>query len=257
MTTEAQQDDLEPEVTETEEPQEVATESDESREVPPEGEAVDAEANEKEQARANFRARQQKQKEDAEKLKQENEYLRQLVNPPVQAQPKQQAPVNNMPQLEDFETEGEWLNAVLDARETQRVTQRAVQEKNQTYAQKLQEYSKVNKEIYAYEDETVRVINGNPELARAIMESEKAPQIVEAIALDPSKADSLKGARDHYSLARSIIALENSVGDKPTFSDAPPPAKVGKGEPVVSSKPNLSKMTKAEYIAHRQKQRNR
>lgn len=228
--------------------------------VPPEGEAQDAEAIQKEEAVANresFRIRKQREREEAERLRQENEYLRGLVEKPQAQQPQRQAPSNNMPQLEDFNTEGEWLNAVLDARERQRVVQENVNTKTQTYNQKLSEYAKVNKEIYAYEDEAVRVIGGNPTIAQAIMDSEKAAQIVEAIALDPSKADSLKGSRDHYSLAKSILALESNVGDKPTFSDAPPPVKVSKGEPVVSSKPNLSKMSKAEYIAFRTKQRNK
>jgi len=224
---------------------------------PPEGEAEYAEAKQKEEARANFRARQQKQREEAERLRQENEYLRQQVAPQRVEQPRQPASNSNMPQLEDFNTEGEWLNAVLDAREKQRVAQEQIQAKTQTYQQKLSEYAKVNKDIYAYEDEVVRVIGGNPAIAQAIMDSDKAAQIVEAIALDPSKADSLKGSRGHYSLAKNILALESSVGDKPSFSDAPPPAKAPKGEPVVSAKPNLSKMTKAEYIAFRQKQRNK
>jgi len=249
-------EELEAEVIDT--PEEVEETVDgESQEVPPEGEAQDAEAIQKEQARANFRARQQKQKEEAERLRLENEYLRQQVAPQRVEQPRRPSFNSNMPQLEDFNTEGEWLNAVLDAREEQRVVQEQIQTKTQTYQQKLNEYAKVNKEIYEYEDEAVRVIGGNPAIAQAIMDSDKAAQIVEAIALDPSKANGLKMSRDSYSLAKSILALENSVGGKPTFSDAPPPAKAPKGEPVVSSKPNLAKMSKAEYIAFRQKQRNK
>jgi len=261
LTTEAQQETLEPEVTETpQETQEVANDTSESQEQPPEGEVVDAEAVRKQEADANFKARQQKRREESERLKQENEYLRKLVQPTQQAQPVQQQaqqPVNNMPQLEDFNTEGEWLNAVLDAREQQRVVQQEAQTKSQTYAQKLKEYEKVNKEIYSYEDEAVRVIGGNSVIAQAIMDSDKAPQIVEAIALDPSKAEALNNSRDHYSLAKNILALENSVGDKPTFSDAPPPKGIPKGEPVVSSKVNTANMSKAEYFEYRRKQRNK
>ena len=234
----------------TEEPEVIEETPQETQQVT-EGEA--------EVARANFQKRQQKQKQDAERLKQENEYLRTLVNqqPQRQQQAPQQPQVSDMPQLENFETEGEWINAVLDAREQKRVVKQQIDAKTQTYTQKLDEYAKVNKDIYAYEEEAVRVIGGNSVVADAIMRSEKAPLIVEAIALDPSKAEQLNRARDPYSLAQSILALEGSVGETPAFSDAPPARDTPKGETVISTKVDLSKLSKADYIAHRQKQRNK
>lgn len=231
----------------------------ESQETPPEeGEAIDAEAKTKEEARANFHARQNNRKEENLQLQRENEYLRQLVNPPKAEQPQQrrQAP-NDGILLENFESEDAWIEAKLDARDERRVAQNNVRAKSQSYQQKINEFAKVNKDIYAYEDEAVKVIGGSQVVAQAIMESEKAALIVEAIALDPKKATAINNARDHYSLAKSILALESAVGEKPTFSDAPPPVKISKGEPVVSTKVNLANLSKAKYAAHRNKQRNR
>lgn len=256
MTTENQPvEEVEP--VETQEVEAVETEAPEN---PPEGEVTEQSESEKQKARDKFWERQNKYKEEAaeaEKLRRENEYLRKMAEQQqAPARPVQQ-PVTGEPLLENFDSESEWLNAVLDHRETKKAQAEKLNNMTKSYGQKLEEYKKVSKDIYAYENEVVRLIGNRPDIAQAIIRSDKAAQIVEAIALDTSKIESLHRSRDPYELASSLISLEQSLNVKPSYSDAPPPKSNPKGEAPQSGHQDVSKMTPAEYRQFRNQQRRR
>jgi len=258
---EVEEQEVETEVTE-EETQEVAEESGEGESTgdpSEEGEAESVKA-EKEKAQAGFWQRQQQRKEETERLRLENErisrereHFRQLAEQ-RQAQPTRSAP--QLLPLENFETETEWLYANMQALKEQEQRQGAVKAKTQTYEQKLNEYKQVSKDIYAYEQEVAEILKdtGRLDIADAIMESDKAAQIVEAIALDPTKIEPLLNARSAYGLGAGIARLESSLIEKPSISNAPKPKKLPKGEPTQSTSRNPVNMSKAEYFEMRRKQ---
>jgi hypothetical protein len=246
--------------TQVEDTQEEATEEI-TEETPSEDEAEDPEAIAKEQKKEGFWKRQQKLKEDAERLRQENEYLKTMANkPPPQQQARQEyIPNPNEPILNDYLdrdlTPEQWSRdhrAFLDQEEKAKAQQRTLAT---TYEQRLKDYAEVNKDIYAYEQDVAR--NVSPVVASAIMDSENSAQIIEALALDPTKYQELNNSRDMFQLAKNILKIEGGITSTPSFSNAPKPVKKLKGEPVVGSKSdNLALLSKEEYFAKRRKQNN-
>jgi hypothetical protein len=247
--------------TQAEDTQEEATEETTEETPPEEGEADDSEATAKAQAKEGFWKRQQKLKEDAERLRQENEYLKTMANkPPPQQQAKQEyIPNPNEPILNDYLdndlTPEQWSRdhrAFLDQEAQAKAQQRTLAT---TYEQRLKDYAEVNKDIYAYEQDVAR--NVSPVVASAIMDSENSAQIIEVLALDPTKYQELNNSRDMFQLAKNIIKLEGGTKGTPSFSNAPKPVKKLKGEPAIGSKSdNLSLLSKEEYFAKRRKQNN-
>ena len=265
MTTENQKEEVQEvteQVEETQETQEVSESTESVKNPPGEGEAEKSQA-EKEESKKRFWERQQKYKEqadEAERLKRENEYLRQkaLQN---QNQEQQAYKDPNEPDLdvylENGRTAQDWSRdhkRYLDNQDSVAQQQKSL---NDSYSDKMKKYSEQSKDIFEYEKAVVRTLNGRSDLAQAIMKSDKAPQLVEAIALKPELADDLLYARDHYELARSMINLENSVEKKPSFSDAPKPKSERKSEPAQSGSVDLSKLdiSFSEYKRQRNRQR--
>ena len=252
--------EVEQETQTQEETQEVAEGTENTDNPPAEGKADKSEA-EKEEAKAKFWERQQKYKEKAEetdRLRRENEYLRQQALQ-FQERETQEYKDPNEPDLdvyfENGRTAQEWSRdhrAYLSQQESFANMQNSL---NKRHVEKINEYAKENKDIYAYENAVVNTLNGRGDIAKAIMESEKSPQIVEAIALKPELADELLYARDPYSLARAMIKLEDSVSKKPVLSGAPAPKSQSKGESPQKSYVDISKMTKSEYRKFRNSQR--
>lgn len=251
--------EVEQEVAEVE-TQEEATEETTEETPPEEGEAEDPEAIAKAQKKEGFWKRQQKLKEDAERLRQENEYLKTMANKPPQQQAKQEyIPNPNEPILNDYLdrdlTPEQWSRdhrAFLDQEEKAKAQQRTLAT---TYEQRLKDYAEINKDIYAYEQDVAR--NVSPVVASAIMDSENSAQIIEVLALDPTKYQELNNSRDMFQLAKNILKLEGGITSTPSFSNAPKPVKKLKGEPVVGSKAdNLALLSKEEYFAKRRKQNN-
>ncbi len=236
---------------------EQAIDNTQEQNVPPqEGEAKAEETKEsqtKEEAKNGFFERQKREKE---KLQRENEYLRKLAYQQTQTQQVQQPKQSQYNQelgLEDFQTEDDWFEYKLNQREMQRQQQNEINNLKGGYEQKLTDYSKLNKEIYEYEDYVSKIVS--PNVARAIMQSDKAPQIVESLALDPEKARDLNCAQSEYDLARKMVALEGSIDEKPRFSNAPPPQSTPKSDPVKSGSINMANLSKAEYRKLRNEQR--
>ena len=247
------------EATETEE----ATEGTDNPPVEGEAEGVESDA-EKKQAREKFWERQNKTKEqaaDAERLRRENEYLRQQALQSQQAPhaPQQQYVDPNEPDLDTYLENGRTAqNWSRDHHKYLRDQEHVAQSRNnvaQTYNERLKEASKESKDIYAYEDAVTRIIGDRAYIATEIVESESAPAIIEAIALKPELADGLLNARDQRSLTREMIKLENSIKKKPSFSGAPTPKSQSKGEPPQSSSVDLSSVSFSEYRRLRNQQR--
>lgn len=241
---------------ETQAPEEAIEEIQEQNIPPQEGEAKAEETKEpqtREEAKNGFFERQKREKE---RLQQENEYLRKLAyqqSQPQQVQQPQQAQQKQELGLEDFQSEDEWFEYKLNQRERARSQQNEINNLTSSYQQKLNNYSKDNKEIYEYENYVSSLVS--PEVARAIMQSEKAPQIVEALALDPEKARELNYSQNHYDLARKMVNLETSMEEKPRFSNAPPPPSMPKSDPVQSGSINMANLSKDEYRKLRNEQR--
>ena len=264
MTTENQEVQEVIEENQIEETQEETQEITESADNPPEegeAESENSEVDEKENARKGFWERQNKYKEqagEAERLRRENEYLRQQALQ-AQQQERQQYKDPNEPDLDVYLDNGksaqEWSRdhrIYLDNLDRQ---QRSREKLSGDYSSKMKEYSEQSKDIYEYEQAVTRSLGNRSDIAQVIMRSEKAPQLVEALALKPELVDDLMYARDHYELARKIVEIESSVSKKPVFSDAPTPKSQRKGEPVQSTQVDISKMSTAEYRKFRNSQR--
>lgn len=251
---------VDPEVHEVEE---MNTNEETTQETPSTDEAPEATKSEEEtkQNRAGFWQRQQNMREESERLRQENEYLRKLAiqnqaptapQTPVQADPSQP---NLDVYLEQGRTPEEWAsdNFVYLKQKDEKVNRVARVQTN--FSHRMQAYSKNVPDIFqmAKDIDTATI----PAVQEAILNSEAAPQIIQRIHENPELAEKLNNSGTLINLGANIKEIElMSVKEvKQTFSGAPKPAIQPKGEPIQSGSVDLSKMSKAEYIAYRQNQR--
>lgn len=255
----------EPEV--TQEAVEQQAEQQESQPADSEQSETDTAAEEarKEAARKGFEERKAKRARE-EQLKAENEYLKSIVSRVAtqpqqqqQAQPQQVYNDPNEPKLEIYFANGrsaeEWSRDHRVYLESEMQKQQHVMTAQKTIASKIEEYSKVNKDIFEYERELAAMVT--PAVAAAIVASDKIGELIEKLVLDDESIARLNAIQDPYRLSREIIKIEETLTKKRNISGAPNPPSTTKSKAPQGSGSDISTMSKAEYRAFRNNQRKR
>jgi hypothetical protein len=250
-----------PEVQEVQEEVTQETQEQEVAETPTEEvEAEEAVKSEEEvkNSREGFWERQNRRKEENQKLKEENEYLRKLAmnQQPTHTQPSTPQVDPYEPTLDSYLEQGktadEWAVDKFAYLESKKQKKQEVSTVQSNYAKNIQEYSKKEPQIFnkAKDVETVTI----PAVQEAILMSNNPAEIIDAIHRNPDIADDLNNSRNVFELAGKLanIKIEEK---KPTFSGAPKPISQPKGDPIQSGHADLSKLSKAEYIKVRNEQR--
>jgi len=222
------------------------TETQEQTEATPE---VEETPESKEQARSAYEARQRK-KTKQRQTEEENEHLRrqlaQLQQPAPQVQqPEQQKPRDpNAPQMDNFDTVEEYLEARDYHRDNVRARQYEVSKVQGAFDQQMAEYSAKHQTFLDDVDaSTVPLSNA---LAETIKRSSNAPKVLHEIVKDEQLAYKLNNLPP-MDLMREVIALENKAEQKqPAISNAPKPITTPSGSPV-STNVDISTMSGAEY----------
>jgi len=238
-------------------PQVEEQQGEETAEVQPE---IAAEEARKEEARKAFAERESRRQKEL-RLERENEYLKKIVTQqvaPQNAVPQQvrrQDP--NEPKLDNYFAEGrtaeDWSRDHRLYIENEIERSRSIGNTKKQIDDKLNEYAKTNKDIFAYENALSSMVT--PAVASAIINCEQLGGVIEALALDEDKVCALNAITDPYKLSREIIKIEESLRKKPVFSGAPRSPEVSKGKAPQSGGVDISNMSKAEYKKLRNSQR--
>ena len=234
--------------TETIEGTETETQTEEAQETPepPQEESEEA----KEIARKAYEARQQKKNA----LKQENEHLRKqleaIQRQTVQAQPQAQPPIQQnrdpriAPEMDQFDTVEEYLNARDQHRDFVRDVQSREMQIQKSFDDQMAQYSAKHQDFLDQVESSQVVLQ--PHLVRAVKESANAPKVLHELVKDEALAYRLNSL-DPMSLMREVIALESKAESKePAISSAPKPIKTPSGSSVTPAK-TLENLPRAEF----------
>jgi hypothetical protein len=233
------------------------TEEVEAPETETEGETPEpsTEIDEKEKARKHFEERQSK-REMLERTQRENEYLKEELKRRTQPEAPQQPQRNfdpNLPDLDRYLEEGktaqEWGVDFHNYQESAKKQASQRYEVENTFSGRMEEYSKNTSEIYEYAKAVDRMVL--PAVQESILLSEKAPELIEKLALYPEVSKELNNSRNVYELAKKISKLEAEFEKEKT----PPVSGAHKPIDTVKStspapKVDISKMSGAEYREH-------
>jgi len=212
----------------------------------------------KEQARKAYEARQHK-KAEKQILKEENEHLRRQIealqshSEPQRQQPQKPQQYNTgKPNLDDFDSVDEFLEARDNYRDNVKFQQSKEEEIQRNFNEQMAQYSAKHPDFLDSVESSNLVMT--PALAQLIRRSDNAPRVLHEIITDDKLAKKLNSL-DIISMTREVVKLENK-GEikKPAFSNAPKPIGKSTGSSV-APKIDISEMSGAQYREYMNKQK--
>lgn len=203
-----------------------------------------------------LKAKLERERAEKEELRRENELLKKPQSPAVPSE---------KPKLDDYENWDAFIEATAEWKVEQKLTERDTKErekslkaetqaKQQTYAQKAQEFAKSTPDFLDTLEESEAPMNDM--LHQAIVDSDLGPQVAYYLAKNPEEAAKMVkmgyGELNRY-LGKIEVKLESKPAPKTT--NAPPPINPARGSASSSVNPYERDLSPEEYKAWRAKQK--